>query len=263
MTAPVLNASHVRCPGCGAPAGDPLLTTCDYCRTTLGRRACPRCHTRLAPGVAYCPWCGTHAITPTLDETPLRCPCGSGELAARLLPTGAEASAGDVPLAECGHCHGLWVSRESIDRFVASHADDTILLALAPGLAATQSPRARSAGAEPVRYRRCPACDAVMNRVNYARISGIIVDVCRDHGTWFDVHELPALLEFVRRGGLDTARARETEALAEERRRLERERLMRTQMDAARGPHPMVPPPGRTPRADGVFRLLHALLSSD
>lgn len=263
MPAHAPTASHIRCPGCGAPAGDPSLTRCDYCRTALGTRACPRCHTRLAPGVAYCPWCGTHAITPSLDATPLRCPCGDGELAGRLLPTGTGASAGDVRLAECGRCHGLWVSRETIERLVASHADDTLLLALAPGLAATQAPRARSAGTEPVRYRRCPACDAVMNRVNYARISGIIVDVCRDHGTWFDVHELPALLEFVRRGGLDTARARETEALAEERRRLERERLMRTQMEAACGPHPMLRPGGPASRPEGVFRLLRALLSAD
>lgn len=262
MTAPVLNASHVRCPGCGAPAGDPHLTTCSYCHATLGTQACPTCHTRMAPGVAYCPWCGTHAITPVAEITAWRCPCGDGELATRLLPTSAGASAGAVRLAECGACHGIWVSRETIDRLVASHADDTLLLALAPGLAPTQAPRARSVGVEPVRYRRCPTCDGVMNRVNYARISGIIVDVCRDHGTWFDVHELPALLDFVRRGGLDAARAKEREALVEERRRLERERLMRTNVEASRGQHPLL----RASEGDartGVFGLLSALFSGD
>ncbi|HMS02642.1 MAG TPA: zinc ribbon domain-containing protein [Gemmatimonadaceae bacterium] len=263
MTAPVLNASHVRCPGCGAPAGDPLRTTCDYCRAALGAQACPTCHTRMAPGVAYCPWCGTHAITPLRDATPLRCPCGDGTLDVRLLPTTVGASAGEVRLAECGTCHGVWVSRETIERLVTSHADDTLLLALAPGVAATQAPRARSVGVEPVRYRRCPTCDAVMNRVNYARISGIIVDVCREHGTWFDVHELPALLEFVRRGGLDAARAKETEALIEERRRLERERLMRVHTDAPRGGHPLMRTSVSEVRREGVFGLLRALLSSD
>ncbi len=74
-----------------------------------------------------------------------------------------------------------------------------------------------------------------MNRVNYARISGIVVDVCKSHGTWFDAHELPALLDFVRRGGLDVARKRETVALADERRRLERERAIRTQTEHMRG----------------------------
>jgi Zn-finger nucleic acid-binding protein len=202
-------------------------------------------------------------VAPARDETALRCPCGDGDLAQRVLPAPAGATGGDLFLAECGACHGVWVSRASIDRLVASHADDTLLLALAPGIAATQAPRARGVGTEPVRYRRCPACGKTMNRVNYARISGIIVDVCRDHGTWFDVHELPALLEFVRRGGLDTARARETEALAEERRRLERERRRRAQLDTGRGDSHALALGRPDRRRESVFSLLGALLARD
>jgi Zn-finger nucleic acid-binding protein len=262
MTDPVRNASHVRCPGCGAPAGDPLLAACAYCRVALGTQACPACHTRLASGVAYCPWCGTRAVTPAAEPTAWRCPCGSGTLALRLLPTASRAvvsgtDADDMWLADCGVCQGVWLSREMIDRLVARHADDALLLALAPGLAPATAPRARSAGMEPVRYRRCPACDGVMNRVNYARISGIVVDVCRDHGTWFDVHELPGLLDFVRRGGLDRARARETAALAEERRRLERERLLRAPIPAPRGSDRL------GDASPGLFDLLGALLRDD
>jgi len=113
-----------------------------------------------------------------------------------------------------------------------------------------------------VRYRPCPECQRMMNRVNYARISGIIVDVCRDHGTWFDVHELPALLEFVKRGGLDRARARETEALATERRRLERERLMRSAMDQGRERMGGLMSP-REERREGTFDLLRDLFLRD
>lgn len=164
----------------------------------------------------------------------MRCPCGDGELVARVLPAARGSAGGALALAECATCHGVWVTRESIDRMIASHADDTILLALAPGIAATQARFAVGVGVEPVRYRPCPECGTLMNRVNYARISGIIVDVCRPHGTWFDVHELPALLEFVRAGGLDTARAKEKEALALERRRLEQQRQMQVAMDASR-----------------------------
>jgi hypothetical protein len=28
-----------------------------------------------------------------------------------------------------------------------------------------------------------------MNRVNFAEYSGVVVDVCREHGTWFDADE--------------------------------------------------------------------------
>lgn len=50
---------------------------------------------------------------------------------------------------------------------------------------------------------RCPECDEVMTPMNFGRRSGIVVDVCRDHGTWFDRGELEAVLAFVRAGGIE------------------------------------------------------------
>jgi hypothetical protein len=48
-----------------------------------------------------------------------------------------------------------------------------------------------------------------------------VVDVCRDHGTWFDADELRRIVEFIRAGGVETARERERVHLEAERRRLE------------------------------------------
>jgi Zn-finger nucleic acid-binding protein len=59
-----------------------------------------------------------------------------------------------------------------------------------------------------------------MNRVNFARCSGVVVDVCKPHGTWFDADELQRILAFVAGGGIDRARAREKEELEAERRKL-------------------------------------------
>jgi Zn-finger nucleic acid-binding protein len=41
-----------------------------------------------------------------------------------------------------------------------------------------------------------------MARVNFGKHSGIVVDVCRWHGTWFDAGELDAAMEFVHAGGV-------------------------------------------------------------
>ncbi len=152
-----------------------------------------------------------------------------------MIAVGSDAAGGALGVSDCNACHGMWVGRETIERLVTTHADHAMVLALAPGVAARSANGGKSVGVGAVRYRPCPACGSIMNRVNYARTSGIIVDVCKEHGTWFDAHELPALLDFVRRGGLDVARARETAALADERRRLERERLLRTNLDHMRG----------------------------
>src|SRR5258705_13880277 len=63
-----------------------------------------------------------------------------------------------------------------------------------------------------------------MNRINFARCSGVIVDVCKGHGTWFDRDELSRIVEFIRGGGLEAARDKEKAQLEEARRELEAER---------------------------------------
>jgi Zn-finger nucleic acid-binding protein len=57
-----------------------------------------------------------------------------------------------------------------------------------------------------VQYRRCPLCEHLMQRRNFARQSGIIVDVCTEHGVWFDAWELQRVLAYVEAGGVAEAR---------------------------------------------------------
>jgi hypothetical protein len=70
---------------------------------------------------------------------------------------------------------------------------------------AVPSPAATPRGnllSDRVRYRPCPHCAQLMNRKNFGGASGIVVDVCALHGTFFDSGELPRVLDFVKRGGL-------------------------------------------------------------
>jgi Zn-finger nucleic acid-binding protein len=71
---------------------------------------------------------------------------------------------------------------------------------------------------EQIRYLPCPVCGDLMNRVNFAHCSNVIVDVCRTHGTWFDRDELRRIIEFIRAGGLEAARAKEMAEYESERR---------------------------------------------
>jgi Zn-finger nucleic acid-binding protein len=61
-------------------------------------------------------------------------------------------------------------------------------------------------------YRPCPGCEALMNRRNFGGTSGIIVDICARHGTWFERGELPGVLSYVEDGGLERAQQLEAEA---------------------------------------------------
>jgi Zn-finger nucleic acid-binding protein len=79
-------------------------------------------------------------------------------------------------------------------------------------------PPAASTKPQAVTYVRCPDCESIMTRKNFARRSGTVIDLCSAHGVWFDRDELARIIEFVRTGGLDAARRREVEDLKEEAR---------------------------------------------
>jgi hypothetical protein len=68
-------------------------------------------------------------------------------------------------------------------------------------------------------YRRCPCCGGVMNRKNFGERSGVIIDVCRNDGSFVSALELPRMLAFARAGGLAEMHRR----LAEEKKKLSRE----------------------------------------
>lgn len=69
-----------------------------------------------------------------------------------------------------------------------------------------------------VHYRPCPDCGNLMNRSNYGRISGVILDSCREHGLWFDRDELRRVLAFVEAGGLDRSQERQIQELEDKKR---------------------------------------------
>lgn len=206
-----MTAATLHCPTCGAAAASDA-DHCAYCRSRLAAVACPACFGMLFRGSRHCPHCGAAAAREAADGgAPLPCPRCRAEMRG--------VRVGEAALGECPGCGGVWARREEFERIAAGTEEQAAVLG-----AARPAP-APAAGAEAVRYLPCPECAALMNRVNFARCSGVIIDVCRDHGSWFDRDELRRIVEFIRGGGMGVAREREMLRLEEERRRLERARL--------------------------------------
>lgn len=200
-------AAHLRCPGCGAPAtGD--LHACAHCGARLATVACPSCFGMVFRGTKHCPHCGARAERgESVDaEKPLDCP--------RCAAPMSTVQVGAARVRECPRCSGLWLRADAFERVAADAEQQAAVLRF------QSSAPAVAAGEERVRYLPCPECGTVMNRTNFQRISGVILDQCRSHGAWFDRDELRRIVEFIRGGGLDLARRRERERLEEERRRL-------------------------------------------
>ena len=124
---------------------------------------------------------------------------------------------GSAALLECGACDGTWVEAHTFEHICADRKSQAALLH--PSERAVKG-AAGLVAARAFRYRPCLVCRKLMNRVNFGRSSGAVVDVCKGHGTFLDRGELHQIVRFIQGGGIDRLRTAEREQLAEERRRL-------------------------------------------
>lgn len=203
-------AETLNCPMCGAAASSDA-TKCEHCGSRLATVACPSCFGMIFQGAKFCSHCGTAVIRNEIStDSPAPCPRCKTNMAAVTL--------GNTTVRECSTCEGLWVGKDSLDRIYADREQQAAIL----GTAGVLPPPDNQL--EAVRYLACPICKQLMNRVNFAHCSHVIVDVCRAHGTWFDKDELRRIIEFIRAGGLEKSRKMEIEELEYQRRLLQSER---------------------------------------
>jgi Zn-finger nucleic acid-binding protein len=214
------SAGSLDCPNCGA-ALSPADPSCPYCRTALALAACPRCFGRVFRGNHFCPHCGAGIDEPahaTAEGASQRsCPRCLPEVETKL----TAHLVGDTLLDECQTCGGLWVDRAAFDRVVEDRGRQSTLLAVnldgSRDQGGATGPAASGTAVPPVRYLPCPDCRVLMNRKNFGERSGVIVEVCKPHGIWFDRDELSAALRFVMAGGLEETRRRHLEEIARQR----------------------------------------------
>lgn len=197
------DASSLHCPNCGAPA-DPEARRCRYCEARLATVSCPACFGLMFQGARFCPRCGARSARAEEQDASARCPGCKDAL------RGVEVGA--TRLLECAACDGVWVDAVAFEELCADKASQAAVL--------HQFPERPTAAGDRVTYRPCARCGKMMNRVNFGRLSGTIVDVCKGHGTYLDHGELHRIVAFIQAGGLDRARARQIDDLKEQERKL-------------------------------------------
>jgi len=205
------DADVVRCSSCSAPRGKGT-TSCTHCGAdyTLHERdlhtVCPACMTRISDRARYCHHCATPIVPQGSAGKPTKtgCPhCGKRhKMNSRTL--------GDPPISvlECPRCAGLWLGRDAF-RSVADRARDESVADPAMLIGeSVPSPSDSPTGANDAFYRQCPECRSMMNRRNFGRRSGVVIDTCKEHGMWFDAQELSSILRWIRQGGETRAEKR-------------------------------------------------------
>jgi Zn-finger nucleic acid-binding protein len=216
-------AAALRCPSCGAFL-EQGARRCGYCEVELASIRCWRCFALSFAGAGHCAACGAVlALEGDLGETDHVCPACDAN------PTMHRMQVGEFQIEECLGCGGVWVSPDTLERLTRSREEEAGESPAGP----PQQPLAMG----PITYRACPVCTKVMQRQNFGRVSGVIVDVCKQDGVFFDADELTRILEFVARGGLRKARQRERDQAQEDLRRARQKALQQsidghTTMDA-------------------------------
>ncbi len=193
------------CPSCGAAVA-PDSPSCPYCRSALAVRVCASCFGAVAIGMKHCPFCGAK-MDPAVPQKPgsLQCPrCKTGL---------APATVGRHSLQICTRCGGIWVDKDSFQVICTQEEDQEAVL----GFQSKTDDSPVTSSSKPQRaYIPCPECGKLMNHKNFSGCSGIVLDWCRDHGSWFDRQELQRIVSFIRNGGLRKARERDRARLREQ-----------------------------------------------
>jgi Zn-finger nucleic acid-binding protein len=198
------DARGLHCPNCGA-AADPDAGRCPYCQARLATVSCPSCFALMFDGSAYCPQCGAPRARQESTDASGTCPGCRGEL--------HKVDVGKTALLECATCDGAWMDAKAFEALCADGEAQAAVLHRYAGRGETPTIA--------VKYRRCLRCGKMMNRVNFGRLSGTVVDVCRGHGTYLDAGELHHIVTFIRGGGMERARQHQLDELRQEQQKLQ------------------------------------------
>jgi Zn-finger nucleic acid-binding protein len=215
-----LRVAAYNCPNCGA-AATPDSPSCRYCGSALAVRICPSCYGAVSIGMRHCPHCGSEVSGSQPEQKgSFQCPrCERDMLSQKV---------GKHPLQVCIQCGGLWVNKHAFQDICTREEEQEAVLAFQPEPSEPSPPRTTGSHRA---YVPCPECKKLMNHKNFSG-SGVVLDWCRDHGSWFDRQELQRIIAFIKQGGLRKAREREMSQLKEQESQL---RMKEMQISALNG----------------------------
>ncbi len=198
----------LHCPACGA-AIKRNTEECQYCSAPLDfsltgkTTTCPKCFSETPAEGNFCYRCA-EPIAGRIKEGLI--------LHDRICPHCEKPMRGmhigRFSIADCKDCGGAFIPHNVFE--VMQAQADKLILPTAP------IERRKLTANQPVRYLRCPTCRKMMNRTNFGRISGIIVDACGKHGIWFEPGEIQLVLEFIAKGGIRKSKEYELQRLKDE-----------------------------------------------
>jgi len=204
MENPVLpRISAFNCPNCVATVS-PDDMICAYCGSSLATRICGACFGAVGVGKKHCSHCGASVqeAQSVKPEKTLKCPCC--KVVMELQKIGGQF------IYICPQCGGMWLNQQGFQNICDSvEEQEAVVCHAAPAVTPQIMGKRRQ------NYIPCPECGKLMNQKNFAGCSGVVLDLCRDHGCWFDRQELHSIVKFIREGGIRRSMQKEIRDLKE------------------------------------------------
>lgn len=104
-----------------------------------------------------------------------------------------------VLVKRCNDCDGVFITEDILEQLIKREKKERAKVDYRVLRFIQENPRQKKESV--IRYRRCPICENMMQRINYRAVSGVIVDRCLRHGIWLDGGELRQLFEWKKAGG--------------------------------------------------------------
>ncbi len=202
-----LQPEALNCPNCGGAVMSDK-TQCQFCSSRLKTVGCSKCLGLMFLGAIFCSHCGAKASEVTVAQDAAAGECPRCKLNLKTIGIGS------IVVRECTKCGGLWTASETFETICADQEKQAAVLNFISNAAHPNT------DPSVISYVPCPDCKSLMNRSNFARSSGVIVDMCKRHGVWFDAEELPKIIDFIKKGGIDRQREKEKITIADERQKL-------------------------------------------
>src|SRR5258706_2044662 len=166
---PAMQAETLNCPNCGA-ASSTDAPACQFCGSRLATVACPSCCAMMVIGSKHWQRCGAAAaVREVKGAKDRKCPRCKSEMVLVTL--------GLTTVLECEQCLGLWLDVPSFEKICADREQQSAVLGAASHASASATQQTSK-----VSYVPCPESALLMNCVNFARCSGVIVEIFNQHG---------------------------------------------------------------------------------
>ena len=133
---------------------------------------------------------GTYNVSDDASER--LCPCC--DIPLRTIDVG---QANKFYIEQCTSCYGLFFDPDELEALMHESTSEVYSIKLQK----IDKLSEHNFMNDKIVYRKCPICRTLMNRKNFGGRSGIIIDICKDHGIWLDRGELSGLLEWKKAGG--------------------------------------------------------------